>query len=199
MLISRLAPAVVGFVVLVGWASANAQQASKGPTAYIEELGHRVISVIQNSESESERMQQFREMFAQNFDVQAIAKFVIGRYWQSATPEQRQEYLEVFRDYVLAAYGSQFARYSGVTFQVLEQRALSGNDSLVTAQIIRPNEEPLRVSFRVRDTGGKFTIVDVAVEGVSLLVTKRSEFSSVISREGIDGLIARLKSQIQAT
>lgn len=168
-------------------------QAARDPGQFIGELGGEVLNILQNRQlNQSARAERFRELFAEAFDLQVISQFVLGRHWRQASPEQRAEWQAVLKDYVAQIYARQFSTYEGQRFDVLQQRNVDGG-SLVQTRIQQPNGEPINVDFRVQPSGGDYKIVDVLVGNVSLLVTKRSEFDSVIQREGVDGLMRRLK------
>ena len=178
------------FVLLVGGAGA---QAAQDPKQFIGGLGDEVISILQNKQlDQPARAERFRALFAGAFDVQTISQFVLGRHWREATPEQRAEWQEVLKGYVAGIYARQFSGYQGQQFEVLQQKKVEGG-SVVHTRIQQPDGEPLDVDFRVQQAGDELKIVDVMVANVSLIVTKRSEFDSVIQREGVDGLMKRLK------
>ncbi len=178
------------FVLLVGGAGA---QAAQDPKQFIGGLGDEVISILQNKQlDQAARAERFRALFAGAFDVQTISQFVLGRHWREATPEQRAEWQEVLKGYVAGIYARQFSGYQGQQFEVLQQKKVDGG-SVVQTRIQQPDGEPLDVDFRVQQAGDELKIVDVMVANVSLIVTKRSEFDSVIQREGVDGLMKRLK------
>jgi phospholipid transport system substrate-binding protein len=95
---------------------------------------------------------------------------------------------------VASLYANKFGDYAGQEFKVIGQRASGENDISVESNILQNNKSPVKVEFRVRQTETGFKIVDVYVEGISLLITKRDEFITVLSREGMDGLLSRLRS-----
>lgn len=184
-------------VLLVGAAA----QAAQDPKHFIDRLGGDVIDILQNEQlDQAARADRFRGLFAGAFDLQSISQFVLGRHWRDATPEQRAEWQEVLKGYVSGIYARQFSSYQGQQFEVLQERKIDGG-SVVQTRIQQPDGEPINVDFRVQQTDDGMKIVDVLVANVSLIVTKRAEFDSVIQREGVDGLMRRLKqvsAQVQA-
>ena len=197
----RLAARALLFVfVLLAGATA---QAAQEPRQFIGGLGDEVIGILQDKQlDQAARADRFRTLFAEAFDLQTISQFVLGRHWREATPEQRAQWQAVLRDYVAGIYARQFSGYRGQQFQVLNERKVDGS-SVVQTRIQQPDGEPVNVDFRVQaNDGGEMKIVDVLVANVSLIVTKRSEFDSVIQREGVEGLMRRLKqasAQAQAS
>ena len=161
---------------------------------FVKSLGDEAIEVLGSSDASDElRTIRFRSLLDQGFAVDTIARFVIGRYWRTATPQQRQEYLSLFREFILDTYARRLDAYSGETFDIVKTIPIDETDTMVSTEIVRQNGPPIRVDYRVRIRNDGHRIVDVIVEGVSLVVTQRAEFASVINRKGLDGLLAVLR------
>jgi len=168
---------------------------------FIQSLGDEAIAVIANKNlSQDQRSEQFRHMLSASFDLPTIGRFVIGRSWNAATSAQQQEYMKLFETLVIKTYSDRFALYTGEGFQVTGIRPESEKDSVVVSEITHPDgSEPTSVDWRVRKKDGKLGIIDVVVEGVSLSVTQRQEYASIIQHDGgkIDGLLALMRQQVQ--
>lgn len=173
----------------------NALAAPADARAFIDGLSQEALTIIRSDMPVAERQKRFRELFLRAFDVASIGRFVIGRHWQRLSPDEQKQYLELFGDYVAAIYADQFSSYRGQNFRTLGARAVAEGESVVPAQIERDGP-PIRMDFRVRDVGGAYRITDVAVENVSLIVTKRDEFSSVIYGEGVGGVMRRMQAAL---
>ena len=121
-----------------------------------------------------------------------IARLVLGRHWRAASEPQRTAYLDAFRVYALDSLAYRFARLGGgVGFQLLGRCVADGSDALIPTEVTLPSRpDPVRIDWRVREADGAYRLIDVAVEGVSLVVSNRSEFDSVVSRQGLDALIS---------
>jgi phospholipid transport system substrate-binding protein len=181
-------------------ARAAEPQATSDPRAFIDTLGSQVIAIIQQSGiTQTQRQQEFRELFTRNFDVPSIARFVVGRYWSRAAADEQSQYIETFRDYVAAIYAEQFSHYSGEGFKSTGTRSLGEGESVVRSEIDRQGNPPIALEFRVKGAAGSYKITDVTVEGVSLIVTKRDEFSSVLARDGLKGVIGRMQAALKQT
>lgn len=166
--------------------------------AFVDKLGGEVLSIIRSpGTSQAQRRDKFRELFQQNFDVPAIGRFVVGRYWNRASGDEQTQYLDTFRDYVAAIYAAQFSHYQGESFKTTNVRSLGGGESLVRSEIDRQGNPPIALEFRVKGEGGAFKIGDVIVEGVSLITTKRDEFSSVLAQEGLKGVMNRMQTTLK--
>ncbi len=184
------APAMQGHAVAV-----------KTPTGqFVQNLGDTVIAIVADKKiTPDQRTEKFREILRTSFDLQTIGRFVIGRTWNTATPDQQQEYMRLFQELVIKNYGSQMSLYTGEGFQVVNTRIESEKDTVVNSQITHPDgSQPTLVDWRVRLRDGKLGIIDVVVEGVSLSVTQRQEYASVIQRNDgqIEGLLALMRQQI---
>lgn len=163
---------------------------------FIHQLGNRAIETLRTSDlTLDQREAQFRGLLREGFDLAFIGRFVLGKYWRAATPEQQEDYLALFGEYVVQTYSARLGGYSGETMAVVSTRQASEKDFVVRTQIDRPSGPPVVAEWRVRTTGGGFRIIDVMVEGISMAVTQRSEFASVVQRDGIDGLLVILRAR----
>ena len=178
-----------------------AQAAPADPAGFIAGLGDQAIQIIRSPQGQPQRKAAFSTLFTQDFDVPAIGKFVLGHYWREATPEQQQEYLRLFGQYVVAIYAERFSNYQGETFKVLGSRSEDGGTATVSSEIDRPNGgPPIHIDWRVALEGGSYKIIDVKAENLSMSVTQREEFASVISQHGgnVQGLIDVLKQKVNS-
>lgn len=167
------------------------------PDDFIRKLGREAIDSLTTSESsKSERESRFREILKRAFDMRAIARFTLGRYWRIASKDERQEYVELFEHFIVQAYATRFEGYNGDQFEVGKVHDINKRDRLVISEIVQPNGPPIHVNWRVRTSNG-LRIVDVVVEGVSMGITQRDEFAAVIRSSGgkIEGLLAALRKK----
>jgi len=186
---------VAACMTLSMWAMAAVPDAR----AFVETLGGRVIGILKTPHIDTtERERRFHALFLADFDAPAIGRFVLGAEWRALKPDQRTQYLQLFGDYVASIYAVQFAHYSGEKLEVTGETK-QGDDTFVETRIDRPSEQPLDVVYRVRDEANSPKIVDVTVDAVSLIVTKRAEFASVIQHYGFDGLMQRMRAAVQRT
>ncbi len=191
----RLARALACAVLLVvGPGTITARGEAAGAAAgFVSSVGNEVIAILREDRSNGERERRLADVLGRAFNLKSIARFVLGRHWARATPAQRAAYLELFPRYVIEIYSGRFTGYAGERFDVVGQRRLGRGVDLVSARIVRAGGPPLNVTFRVEQVDGSPAIIDVMVEGVSLLLTKRSEFDSFARREGLQALINRLR------
>ena len=164
--------------------------------ALIDKMGQDAISFLKDdSLSDSQKQAKFRTLLNRNFDMKTIGQFALGKNWRSASAAQQKEYLSLFENMIVRVYSSRFDGYEGQGFDVASFRDTGKKDVLVTSYIVPPSGSKVQVDWRVRNKNGSMKVIDVIIEGVSMSLTQRSDFSSVIQRGGgnIDVLINHLK------
>jgi phospholipid transport system substrate-binding protein len=162
---------------------------------FIEQLGAEAIAISRGGDPTA-RLDEITALLDQAADVPLIAQLVLGRHWRSLDEARREEFVAVFRDYILGGIARRLGGSGGVReVAVTSSRAARGDDSMVRTEVTLANgNPPARVEWRVRrQDDGSFKIIDVVAEGVSLVVTTRSEFDSAIARGGIDGLVGQMR------
>jgi phospholipid transport system substrate-binding protein len=170
----------------------------EGAAVFVKWLAEQALSTLNTpSGSLEQRETIFRDLLRQGFDLKLIGRFVLGRYWRTATPQQRDDFQRLFEEFVLKTYSYRLGGYSGETFNVISTRAAGEKDALVRTRIERPSGPAITADWRVRAKDDRFKIIDVMVEGVSMAVTQRSEFASVINRSGFNGLLEALRARVQ--
>ncbi len=163
---------------------------------FIDKMGSDAISFLDNkSLSNAQKQEKFRVLLNRNFDMDTIGRFALGKNWRSASEAQQKEYLNLFDDMIVRVYSSRFNEYDGQNFKVLSARDIGKNDKLVTSYIIPPSGSKVQVDWRVRNKNGSYKVIDVIIEGVSMSLTQRSDFSSIIQRGGgnIEVLLKHLR------
>ena len=196
---------LAGAVLLIFSFSARpaiAQQDTAAAQALMRDLGAEVIEVISDRRTMTDMIRDLRRLFTQNFDTDTIGRFVLGRYWNVATAEQQTEYLGLFREFIVQTYARRFTEYSNEEFVIQSARPEGNQDVMVISRIIRQAGPPVSVDWRIRQRGDRSQIIDVIIEGVSMALTFRDEYRSIIERNGgrIEPLLDALRRQIdQAT
>jgi phospholipid transport system substrate-binding protein len=183
------------------WRPADAAPSAESARALIEEVSADVLTILSDhSRGDRQKFDALVVLLDDPIDLDLVGRLILGRHWRTADDGQRRQYLELFREYALANLASKLHLYRGQSFEVTGAKVVSDKDALVTSRILSEGEPPLQVDWRLRqqNDGGLVTI-DLIVEGVSLIVTLRSEFASVIERRGFDGLLAELRQRIAQT
>ena len=204
ILISRriFMAAVTGLAVLLSATSGPQASSDDDPAlTFIQSLGDQAVEALRDNVNSSfeEREAAFREVMVNGFDIPIVGRFVLGRHWRTASKEQRKDYMAVFVDFIVRVYASRFDSYGGENFTARSVIDDESGDKIVRAQIVRPSGgNPIGVDFRVRMRDEDYKVIDVTVEGISMLHTHRVEFASVVNRKGIDGLLSDLRARVEA-
>jgi phospholipid transport system substrate-binding protein len=178
------------------WAQADIGRAS----AFIQATGQELVGAINDPRlGPAARRDRVAAVLRRAVDVEGVGRFILGRWWRQATPAEQQEYMRLFEETLIRNLSARFGEYQGVRFSLGRTQQRTEDDVLVNTVIERPNTAPFALDWRVGDVAGQPRIVDVIAEGTSLRLTQRSEYSSVIQRNGgqVSALLAAMRQQIQ--
>lgn len=194
-----LLSAVVAFFSFAEPAKASKVSAHE---EFVQQLGQQALDTLDQQDiSEKELAKEMRNWLNRYFDADTIARFTLGRYWRVANESERKEYIELFREMIVTTYSQRLKDYSGETFETKGQTPINDRDVMVHSRIIpvKRGAPTTQVDWRVRKIDGQMQIIDVSVEGVSMSVTQRNEFSSVIQNGGgkVEALLASLRKRIK--
>jgi phospholipid transport system substrate-binding protein len=176
----------------------NNEDMGVGAENFVGSMATRAIEFLGNHDLKSaDKKSRFRKLLNESFDMNTISRFALGRYWRASTPEQRKEYQKLFQAMVIEVYSQRFSEYSDQEFETKGYRVDSQTDTIVTSVIRSPSGPDIQVDWRVRYKNNRYKVVDIIVEGVSMSLTQRSDFSSVIQRGGgnVSVLLAHLRSE----
>lgn len=165
----------------------------------IQTVGTKVLEILKQDVSQNEKFEQMVALLDGSIDIDLVARLILARHWRAADESQQAEYLKLFRAYALDSLASRLHIYNGQEFKITDSSAAGKKDALVRTLIYSPDRPPLHVDWRIREKkGGDLVAIDVIVESVSLIVTQRAEFGSVVERQGIDGLLNELRRRIDS-
>jgi phospholipid transport system substrate-binding protein len=198
---------ILGGVALLSWLlprrPALAVPAAAAAEEVVQRLVDQVWQLMANSGVDEVDQEDLLSVLDEGTDVSLLGQLVLGRYWRQANPSQRTEYLILFRRYMFQTFVQRLRQYVGSDlgaaserFQIIASRPVGTRDILVQSRVAPPSSQPLRVDWRLRERPGEPVIIDLIVEGISLLVTQRSEFAAVLERGGIDRLLGELQARV---
>ncbi len=173
---------------------ALAQDQLAAAAEFIRQAGNR-LAALSASPNERAQLPAFVDEVA---DVDAVARFCLGRYWRTATPQQQQEYLAAFRHVLVNSVAARLGDYQGGTAKVIINRPVQTPEGInVATTVQRPNNPPVQVTWVVSMASGSPKIVDVVAEGMSMRLTQRSDYTSFLSRnnDNLNALIQALQRQ----
>ena len=186
--------ALGALVVLVLVYTAPAQAANSAD--FVKNMGDKAFASLSEAGlTPDERTARFRALLNEAFDLPRIARFTLGRYWRTASDEEKTEFVALFEKFVIQSYSNRFQDMSGQKLKVVGEREISESQALVLSEIEIPGKPPVKINWRVRSKDDMKKIVDVMVEGISMSVTQRDEFAAVIRQTGgkVGGLIKALR------
>jgi phospholipid transport system substrate-binding protein len=169
-----------------------------GPEALVKKMTEEVLAAIKSDKQlaagdREKAVKLAEEKILPHVDFEEATRLAVGRGWKEATAEQRKKLIAEFRNMLVRTYSNAIGTYEGQTMKVLPSRVKPGDDeATVRNQFLRPGGKPILIDYSMRKTDSGWKIYDIVVEGVSLVLTYRSEFDAVVKQEGVDGLIKRL-------
>ena len=169
------------------------------PASLIDGLHAALLSIMKDAEplGFTGRRDRLRPILAQAFDLPAMAQIAVGRAWPDMNPAQQDGLIEAFSQITFSTYADRFDGFSGERFETLGEQPAPQGRTWVKTQIIRGNGEPVAINYLVTPAGQQWKIVDVYLTGgISEMATRRAEYTSVIKREGLEGLIAALNAKV---
>ena len=162
-------------------------------TQAIEQLTDDSVPVEQ-------RKVRFRSLFRENFDVPAIGRFVLGRYGRGTPRPVMDDFLVTFEDVMVDRFAPQFAGYGDTRFKLGTVHKVENRDQFMVSSAITPpeSENEVKIDWRIRHKDGQYKVLDIVGEGVSMALTLRAEYGSVLKASGgkVDRLIALLRERI---
>ena len=167
----------------------------------IENLTKQGIEQIVNSSgSADEKNLVFKRLFTENLDLDFIGKYVLGRYWRVATPMQKNEFIDLYKEFNVKTWSKRFDEFKGKSF-VFEGVSPSSNKEQVFVNTIVPMSDgkPISVKWRVYERKGDMKVIDIIIENVSLAQTARNEYTSFIAKspKGVEGLLENLRNKVK--
>jgi phospholipid transport system substrate-binding protein len=167
---------------------------------FVDGVGRQTVTIIGDAAlSKEQKKTRLQQLFATSVDIPWVGRFVLGRYWRTASEEQRAHYLKEYQSFITTLYAGRFAEYSGGSYKITGTQDGGEGEFTVSMDIITvgSQQQPVHVEYRVHtDTvSTQVRVFDVAVEGVSLITTQRSEFSSILENKGLDYLIERMANK----
>ncbi|MGY9004988.1 MAG: MlaC/ttg2D family ABC transporter substrate-binding protein [Alphaproteobacteria bacterium] len=178
-------------------ATPTVAQSRSGARDFVQNLGDTVIKDLASRKiSDSERVKRLRQLLTQSFDVPAVAKFVLGVYWRRTNDKQFNEFLKLYEIYIAHNYAGLFKKYRGETLDVLRVVPVNNDLTIVYGRINQVSGPAISMEMRIRKKTSEYKALDLKIEGISMPLTHRKQFSSVINqrRKGVQGLIEALRN-----
>ena len=188
---------VLAFIATLAFAAVAVAQ-ELAPDQLVQKITDDVLAAIKSDKDlaagdKQKALKVAEEKVLPYIDFEQATRLAVGRAWNQASPEQKKRLVTEFRNMLVRTYSNAIQAYQGQTLKVLPARGKQDpEDTTVRTQFVRAGGQPLPIEFHMRQTDKTWKVYDIVVEGVSLVMTYRSEFDAVVKQEGIDGLIKRL-------
>jgi len=184
--------AIAGIAVFTIAASVPAP----GPREVVASTVDDVLAVLKDGKLTPEaRRERIVEIAYERFDFKTMSKLVLAKYWKRFDAEQREEFLKEFKDFLAHRYGDRIDRYEQEKVEIVGERSAKGGDAIIQTRIDRPRAEAILVDYRLRSREGAWLVIDVKIEGISLVSNYRDQFHEVLSRGGPDKLLTQLRER----
>jgi phospholipid transport system substrate-binding protein len=169
--------------------------------AMIDNLTQKGVEEIINSNaSQEEKSRIFRKLFTENLDLDFIGKYVLGRYWRTATPAQKKEFITLYKEFNVQTWSKRFDEFKGKHFTSAGASSANNPDQIfVNTTVQMENASPVSVKWRVYERSGEMKVIDIIIENVSLAQTARNEYTSFIAKspDGVAGLLENLRQKVK--
>lgn len=198
VVVRRFLAAVVLFAAAMTAGDATAQ--STGAVAFVQKVGDTAIKELTApGTTDSARVSRMRQLLVNVFDKDAVSRFVLGPYARRASEAELKEFSNLYEIYVAHNYAGLFKRYNGQKVEMQREQAVADGSIDVYGVIRQPEGPPINMEMRVRKADSSFKAVDLKVEGVSMPLTHRKQFASVITQRGnkVSGLIDALRGAVE--
>ena len=175
-------------------AAESAAEDPLGAEEFIRQLANDAFGILNDTMlTQDERDEAFRSLLKDGFALDYVSRLVLGRHRRTASKVQMAEYNRIFPEYILRIYSSRLTEYGDEEVFVDGTAPAGKRDIYVRSKISRPDGPPLAADWRVRRIKEEFKVIDLKIEGISMVITQRDEFLAKIASSGLDSLIADLK------
>lgn len=191
---SRLLKSMLLMCVMLIGASAVAMAGVDEVKIFASKLADEALVITKNTEQpKAEKQKALESLFQSHVDIPWVGRFVLGKYWRTATPQQQQTYLKNYEAFILKTYTSKITDAKGGDYVIKQVRPdQTEGDYVLTMELKTQGEPSVMMDYRIRENKDGRKIFDIIVEGVSMITTQRAEFGSVINNKGLDFLIEAL-------
>lgn len=195
---ARIATAV--FVAVVSGLAAPgvraATESEAGARTVISETVEEVLAVLRDKTVPTEdRIRSIEQIVYGRFDLYVMSRLVLARSWKRFSEEQKAEYVEEFKKYLTNSYGSRIERYDQQRVEIVGEREEARGDVVIQTKIVGGEFEGALVDYRLRNQNGEWRVIDVVIEGISMVSNYRDQFKSIVSSGGPELLLEKLKEK----
>jgi phospholipid transport system substrate-binding protein len=174
-----------------GWAQSSAKAAT-------QEFVNQALQILGDKDKPvPQKRRELKPLIEARFDATEMARSTLGYHWRSLSPDQRENFTQVFTNFIEAAYLDKVQDYSGQQVQIGQSRSLGEGYTAVDTTIVSAGKSPLPVSYLLEQSGSEWKIYDVTVDNISIIANYRNQFNRVINQQGLPKLMADLRAKQQ--
>ena len=180
---------IIFSIIILFALSINAQTSNySDEEKFVSTFTEEAISILSNdSINDSEKTKAFTSLVMSSIDLPLISKFVLARSWKESSDDQKQRYLIAFKDYFVNSYANKLDQYSGEKIYIIDSEE-AGKYVIVNSNIVREGTDTLKINlkWRLLNRDGQIKIIDLNIEGISLIIAQREEFQSFLANNNYD-------------
>jgi len=188
------------FISCLLWAINGFAQDSSTASAkqVVESFQAELINVMKNGQKLgfAGRYDKLYDPVSNSHDLNKIARIVIGKEWEKLSEEQQKKLVDVFSRFSVASYAHNFKDYSGESFSFESEEETTRGGMVVHSLLAIPDDKPVKFDYMLKEKGNSWRIINIIANGVSDLALKRSEYTTILQREGFDALISKISEKI---
>ncbi|MFZ2451153.1 MAG: ABC transporter substrate-binding protein [Methylovulum miyakonense] len=184
-------------MLLLGASQAFAEEASSA-RQIVDKFQAQLIAVMKEGKQlgYSGRYDKLQDAVSNSHDLTKIARIVVGKEWEKLSETQQQQLVDVFSKLSIASYAHNFKEFTGEAFIFDSEEETTRGGVVVHARLTIPDEKDVKFDYMLKEKGNSWRIINIIANGVSDLALKRSEYTSILQREGFDALIAKINEKI---
>ncbi len=178
-----------------------AVSSDKGAKNFVVGISDKVFKVMNSQTFSAEKKESvLADIFNKYVDTKWMGTFVLGRYMQQLSPEQKKHYLELYHDYMIHSYVPRFRDYTGRDYEILRTEEKTNGEVVVQVRLksMKGSEPDVNAYYRLHKTDGTYKVIDFSGEGVSMITTQRSDFGGMISQKGVEHFLERLEAKVKS-
>lgn len=186
----------LGWLLVLG--SVLVMASIKGPGEQAKETIDAVIDTLRNESLElSEKRDKVKSLIEERFDFREMSKWTLARSWRQASPEEKERFVELFKEQLGNTYLSAIKEYQNETVSVVREKIRDDQKYAQVDTVIHGPNQEIPVDYKLYLKGDEWQVYDVVIEGVSLIRNYRSSYQSIIRRQGISGLLAQMEEKLK--
>ena len=193
--LKRLAVLTLGTILMVS-GGARLAAAADDPMTVVRTTVNQALTVLRDKQTPTAtRQQKLRDIVSATFDFKTMSKSAMGYYWKQITPDQQQEFQNVFITFIENSYLAKINEFTSGEVKYLSAQNDGTQYSMVKTSVLMPGNSPIDLEFRLLNKEGRWQIYDVTVDAVSIIANYRNQFNRIMATKGYSTLIGDLKSK----